>query len=344
MKQDLPNVFKNEIDKIEVPEHKLNSAIKNGMEKGKKQKKRPSKNKKVLYLTAAALLFFSLLFGSAFIFSPIGTVASKIPYLGSIFETKAVSAVIMDELEEKGYSLNSVSDSYIPKKEIEVNVIGSNDYYNSVKNDIKEDVQQILKAKGYDSYSISITKFKESVEPKLTVKQQKEKSVITEEISHKLKQSNYKFNTVDVDPMSKEIFINLKGSITYYNGNKDEVKKAAEEALNKTNYDGYGIQATHSTPIVIKKVEDIGSKITSVIGEGLLSKKKYKVTEVSYTEEPLTFNIKTSVNSSDPSAKTLSQSIEKEVNQLMELKNVSSKLEGKSYKVIIYSKDDKKIN
>lgn len=343
MKQDLPNALKSEIDKIEVPEHKLNSVIKNGIEKGKKQEKRPFKNKNVLYLTTAAILFFSLFVGSAFIFSPIATVASKIPYLGSIFESEPLSEVIFKELEDKGYSLNGVGNSYKPKREIEVSVIGTNDYYNSVKNDIKEDVQQILKAKGYDSYSISVNKFKESVEPKLTKEQQNEISIIKETISDKLNQLNYEFNAIDVDPFNKEVFINLKESMQDYNDNKGKVKKAAEEVLNGINYENYKIKASQST-LLIKKEDDIGSKVTSTIGEGLLSKKEYKVTEVGYIEEPLTFNIKTSVDSSNPSAKTLSQNIEKEVKQLLELKSVASKLDGKSYKLIIYSKDGKRLN
>ena len=147
-----------------------------------------------------------------------------------------------------------------------------------------------------------------------------------------------------MDPFGKEIFIDLKGDISYYDDNKDKVKKAAQEELNGTNYGNYKVQVTNSTPIIIKKENDIGSDITSKIGEGLLSKKEYKVTEIGYIEDPLTFNIKTSVSSSDSSSKTLAQKIEKEVNQLLELKTVSSKLEGKSYKVIIYSKDGKKIN
>ncbi|NGY88709.1 DUF4030 domain-containing protein [Bacillus megaterium] len=84
--------------------------------------------------------------------------------------------------------------------------------------------------------------------------------------------------------------------------------------------------------------------MTSKIGEGLLSKKEYKVTEVGYVEDPLTFNIKTSVSASDSSSKALAQSIEKEVNQLIELKNVKEKLNGKLYKVVIYSKNGEKLN
>jgi len=344
MKQDTPSVLKSEIDKIKVPEDKLNFAVQKGIEKGKKQKIKPSKNKTAMYVSAAAILFFSVFIGSAFVFAPVGTVASKIPYLGAVFQSDEVSDVIMKNLEEKGYTINSVSVSYIPTKEVEVNVMGNDDYYNSVKGDIKDEVNKILNAKEYDTYDIKITKFKESKNPGLTKQQQKDKKIITEAISNKMAQEKYNFNTIEVDPFGKEIFIDLKGDISYYDDNKDKVKKAAQEELNGTNYGSYKVQVTNSTPIIIKKENDIGSDITSKIGEGLLSKKEYKVTEIGYIEDPLTFNIKTSVSSSDSSSKALAQKIEKEVNQLLELKNVSSKLEGKSYKVIIYSKDGKKIN
>ncbi|WP_456363561.1 DUF4030 domain-containing protein [Priestia aryabhattai] len=344
MKQDTPSVLKSEIDKIEVPQDKLDTAIHQALNKGKKQKVKTPKNKLAIYISAAAILFFSIFVGSAFVFAPIGSMASKIPYLGAVFQSSDLTDVIMKDLDKKGYKINSVSATYLPTKEIEVNVMGNDQYFNAVKSDVKEEVRQILKAKEYDGYNIKLTKYKELKNPGLTKQQQKDKEVITEAVSKEMTLKKYNFNTIEVDPFSKEVFVDLKGDISYYDDHKDLANAAVKEALGKSDHSDYKVHITNSTPIIIKKQNDIGGDITSKIGEGLLSKKEYKVTEVGYVEEPLTFNIKTSVNASDSSSKVLAQNIEKEVKQLTDLKNVKEKLNGKSYKVVIYSKDGKKLN
>ncbi|WP_341285747.1 DUF4030 domain-containing protein [Priestia megaterium] len=344
MKQDTPSVLKSEIDKIEVPKDKLDTAIQEALNKGKKQKIKTPKNRLAIYVSAAAILFFSIFIGSAFVFAPIGSMASKIPYLGAVFQSSDLTDVIMKELDKKGYKINSVSATYLPTKEVEVNIMGNDQYFNAVKADVKKEVQQILQAKGYDSYSIKLTKYKELKNPGLTEQQQKDKKVITAAVSEEMAQKKYNFNTIEVDPFSKEVFVDLKGDISYYDDHKNLANTAAKETLEKVDHSDYKVHITNSTPIIIKKQNDIGSDITSKIGEGLLSKKEYKVTEVGYVEEPLTFNIKTSVNASDSSSKGLAQKIEKEVKQLTELKNIKEKLDGKSYKVVIYSKDGEKLN
>ncbi|MEM4992595.1 DUF4030 domain-containing protein [Priestia sp. SB1] len=344
MKQDTPSVLKNEIDKIEVPQGKLDTAIQEAINKGKKQKIKTPKNRLAIYVSAAAILFFSIFIGSAFVFAPIGSMASKIPYLGAVFQSSDLTGVVMNDLDKKGYKINSVSATYLPSKEMEINIMGNDQYFNAVKADVKDEVQQILQAKGYDSYSIKLTKYKELKNPGLTEQQQKDKKVIAEAVSKEMAQKKYNFNTIEVDPFGKEVFVDLKGDISYYDDHKDLANTAVKEALSKVDHSEYKVHITNSTPIIIKKQNDVGGDITSKIGEGLLSKKEYKVTEVGYVEDPLTFNIKTSVSASDSSSKALAQSIAKEVNQLIELKNVKEKLNGKSYKVVIYSKNGEKLN
>jgi len=58
MKQDTPSVLKNEIDKIEVPQDKLDTAIQEAINKGKKQKIKTPKNRLAIYVSAAAIFFF----------------------------------------------------------------------------------------------------------------------------------------------------------------------------------------------------------------------------------------------------------------------------------------------
>ncbi|NGY88710.1 hypothetical protein F6Y05_37640 [Bacillus megaterium] len=181
--------------------------------------------------------------------------ASKIPYLGAVFQSSDLTDVIMNDLDKKGYKINSVSATYLPAKEVEINIMGNDQYFNAVKGDVKEEVQQILQAKGYDSYSIKLTKYKELKNPGLTEQQQKDKKVIAEAVSKEMAQKKYNFKTIEVDPFGKEVFVDLKGDISYYDDHKDLANTAVKEALKKVDHSEYKVHITNSTPIIIKKTK-----------------------------------------------------------------------------------------
>lgn len=74
--------FKNEMDKIVVPDEKLNMIIMNTIKdnQGKKQKR-----KKVIYSLSAAVVGFGLFIGSAIVSPAMAKVASHIPLVGNFF-------------------------------------------------------------------------------------------------------------------------------------------------------------------------------------------------------------------------------------------------------------------
>ncbi|MES9685866.1 DUF4030 domain-containing protein, partial [Gottfriedia acidiceleris] len=89
---------------------------------------------------------------------------------------------------------------------------------------------------------------------------------------------------------------------------------------------------------------DKGSKIIPAISEGLMSKKEYKVTEIGYKSKPLIIMVSTSIKSSDLTAKELGMKIDKEINEYLKTEDILSILGDEKVKVIVYSKDKKKIN
>ncbi len=279
------------MDKIEIPKE-LNNRVLLGMENAKKDyktpnqlkpekkndKKRWSPRKKIIFFSSVAVMLFGLFVSSAFVSPVMAKVISNIPYLGSIFQSESIGSLIFDELEEKGYKINGTGIEYKPKKELEVRIEGSDEYFNGVKDDIEKTVKGILKSKGYDAYSVKVSK-----EP----------------------------------------------ALNDYDLNEEEMK---EKLDNETE----GIKIT--------KGADKGSQITPAIAEGLMSKKKFKVTGVSYKEKPLNFIISTSIPSSDPEAKALGTEIESMIVEFLKSKEVLSILGNESYEVIVNSKDKKKIN
>ncbi|MFC9600991.1 DUF4030 domain-containing protein [Peribacillus butanolivorans] len=334
----LSNNVKKEVDKIKIPEDKLDQAIENAIKRGKKKQR--SLGKKVIYFSSAAVLLFGLLIGSAFVSPAMAKVISNIPYLGSIFQSEPISGLIFDELEEKGYKISGTGTSYSPHKIFHVTLEGSDGYYNEVKDEVKKTVREILKSKGYDAYSVEVTKVRK--DDVLSNEEMKEKTILENEVTKKLNQLEYKFDFVQTDPTEKTIFINIDGSRKYYNTIQKDVEKTASDVAILNNYKDYKINVTRTAIRIVKA--DKGSQITSAINEGLMSKKEFKVTGVGYKEKPLSFIISTSILSSDPEALALGTEIESMIVEFLKTEEISTILGKEPYEIIVKSKDKKKIN
>ncbi|WP_176547350.1 DUF4030 domain-containing protein [Bacillus sp. AFS053548] len=268
-------------------------------------------------------------------------VISKIPYLSLIFKSKPLEQMIWEELKKRGYKIGIFCITYLPKT-IHIWVDESESYYNEVKDGIKKTVDKILQSKGYNSYSVNITKYQERKDYELNVAEKKEKTVLESEITKKLTNLNYPFNMVQADPTEDTIFINMEGSKKYYNEVKRDVEQVAKEIAESNHYPGYKIKVTRVTVEV--RATDKGSQIIPAIAEGLLSKKEYKVTGVGYKSKPLIIMISTSIQSSDLTAKELGMKIDKEINEYLKSEDILSILGDEKVKVIVYSMDKKKIN
>ena len=68
--------------------------------------------------------------------------------------------VIYEELEDKGYEIESMGTTYDSQKKITISIKGS-DYYKEVRDEVKKIAISILNEKGYDAYSVEVDEFKE---------------------------------------------------------------------------------------------------------------------------------------------------------------------------------------
>ncbi|MES9682616.1 hypothetical protein ABWK22_06765, partial [Gottfriedia acidiceleris] len=236
--------LKQEIQSIQIPNEKLNHVIEAAIKKGKRKQR--ALGRKILYCSSVAVLLFSLFISSAFISPTMAEVISKIPYLSLIFKSKPLEQVIWKELKERGYKIGSFGITYSPKT-IHIWVDGSESYYNEVKDGIKKTVDEILQSKGYDSYSVKISKYQERKDYELNETEKKEKTVLESEITKKLTTLNYTFNMVQADPTENTIFINMEGSKTYYNDVKRDVEQLAKKIAETNHYPGYKIKVTRVT-------------------------------------------------------------------------------------------------
>jgi Protein of unknown function (DUF4030) len=298
--------------------------------------------RKITYFGFALIILVGLFVGSAFVSPTMAKVISNIPYLGVIFQSEPIDSLIYEELIEKGYNIASTGIRYEPQKIIEVSLDGSDDYYNGAKDDVEKIIRAILKSKGYDAYSVRVNKFVPRTDYVMNDEEIKEKELLENEVTKELKQSDYKFDMVQVDPTEKTMFINIVGSKDYYNSIHEAVETASLKVAEVNKYKDYRIKVT-KVKVEVRK-PDKGAQVIPAISEGLMSKKEFKVLGVSYKSKPFTIIVNTSILGSDPTSKKLGTEIESMIVEFLKSEEISSILKNEPYEIIVNSKDNKKMN
>jgi hypothetical protein len=334
--------LKKEVDKIAIPEKELNDAIQSAILKGKKKKW--SFRKKMAYFCGAAVLLVGLFIGSAFFSPTMAEVASRIPYLNQLFESKPISEVIAEELRKK-YNIDSVGIQFIPNKIVDVSILGTEEYYNDVKDDVEKTIQDILSSRKYNAFTVNVYKsnpYKENEEPE-QLEFDRQSGELLDAIHEELEKYNITVLSVGVRNRNKEKLVELDVPDT--EPRIDEIKKVVQSVIESKNKGEFQIKV-HKIDMEKREQELRWHTVIKTIAEGLMSTKEYKVKGVGYSNHPspMTITIKTTVSSSDPGAKELGNKIEKMVVDFINSPEAKKAVKDDPYKIIVYSKDKKKLN
>lgn len=297
--------------------------------------------KRVIYSGIAFLILIGLLISSAFVSPAMAQIVSKIPYLNSLFESKPLNDEITEALDKKGYKWDGVGVENQPKR-VSVMIVGSDEYYNEVKSTVKKLIQDILDSRGYDAYKVQITQSIPYEEPTPEEKEQLEKyNRIYDVVLGVLK--GYGYDSLgqvnDIQP----------GSISFELPNTEqrteEIKKQVANTLKQNQLGDFSIKV-HTYNPQKREREARWSEVVNTISNGLLAKKEYKVEMVGYSNKPkaFTISIDTSLSSTDSDAKNTVDKIEKTVQDFLHSKETKQVIGDDAYRIIIYSKDKKKLN
>lgn len=344
--------FKKEVDRIKVPEDKLDATIQNSIKKGRAKK---SFGKKIAYVSNAAALFICLLFGSAFVSPTMADTLAKVPVLGSVFQLGDPGYDIMDELKEQGYKIKGVSFIYNPDKVVEVLVGGSEGYLADVKDEVKKITENFLQSKHYDSYAVKVIDRREGVETEpetgmetkqLTKEEQREQEM-HKKVLKAIEKVNFKQGSASISfgYGNNSITIPIQGTQKYYNKMKDDVKNAVNQVLKASGFENYIVQVPR-LPINKVKEEKWKLDLMPVIQREMLGKKEYHVTDIksSMEENVMQLNIDVSLQSSNSSVKQLAEVIQENVTKIVESKKFESIVSDFPYEINVYSKDQKLLN
>ena len=351
--------IKKKIDKIRIPEEldhrvKLGASLaSNEKSSGKKRKNFTSfvrKKRKTAYIVGIALITCLLLFNSILHSKTVLAYISEIPIVSNIFNLEPLTELIYTELEEKDYNINYIDGVHISLfngNKVSITMGGTENFQAAYKQKLKQTVELFLQKNDYHAFDVQIIEQTDPIIYDLTEDQQKEKERMEQEIEAMLLRSDVDYEYIEVEPLEKNIHVQVHTSTNDEAQLKEHSLFVKNNMESELEFGDYNLFVSSSGPDVmvgdnytLRPATDLDMSITKLAVD-LTENKDYQVTGFSNTDEPLTFTISTSVDSSD---KEHGKFLETVIHQYFESPDVAPSLNGASYEVIIYSKDEKQIN
>ncbi len=331
-KQNLKNQILTDIDKLE----------KNGINIPIRWNNKMSFIRKLMYTGVAVIILFCFLIGSAFISPVMAEVVSKIPYLSKIFHSEPIINIVMNELQKKGYKIAGVASI---SKKIYISVDESEAYIEENRDDIESIASEILKAKQYNAYTIEVERQVNNDVPEAS-----DRDKALDESLEKIKKelTAQQFNILSIgfmypSPNAKTVNIEIGINTKESEQRIEQIKEIVAASLGDVG--DYSIKIERIN-LAERDKDAVWSEIIAAIYEGLSAKKKNQVTGIAYSfhPAPLEITIKTSINSSDKELDTKVGNIEETINEFLNTKEMKDKIADEKYRIIIRSKDKKRIN
>lgn len=340
---------KQEIDTIRIPDE-LDHRITVGATLASNERRRKPNKRKVASIAGIAIIACLLMFNTIMHSKTALAYIAEIPMLSNIFNLDPLPELIYAELEDKNYDVNYIDGIHISLfngNKVEITIAGTEKYRAAHKQKIKQTVELFLQREDYHKFHVQIIEQTDPFIYNMTEEQQQEKERMEQEIETILLRSDIDYEYLEVEPLEKNIYVQVGTSTN------DEVHLKEHSLLVKNDIEheldigGYNLFVSSSGPDVtvgdnytLRPETDLDKSITQLAVE-LTGKKDYQVTGFSYSEEPLTFTIRTSVDSSDLEH---GKYLEDVIHQYFESTDVAPSLHGTSYEVMIYSEDGKQMN
>ncbi len=310
--------------------------------------------KKKFALSGMAVAALLLIFiGSAYFSPAMAKVAAKIPYFSLFIKQEEYRFALMDvvsaELQDKQYDLRNIEIS-VPKRELTLFFGGTKEEVKDLKEELIPKINETLKENNFGSYKIEVirdkTPYNKVPEDSPEVeKYMKDSQELEKKLIEQLEKNNYEMAfpvQARINEIEKYIYVAIP---------KTETRVTELEKLLHSTAEPYG----DDFKLDIRKIdmeareqekrwEEAG--IIHILVGGLMENEEFKVTGFSYSFHPLPLQIKvkTSVKSTDSSAKELAEKIEQEIDTFIQTDEIAKNVQDDPYELIILGKDKVQIN
>lgn len=165
---------------------------------------------------------------------------SEMELTDEIFSERSVTLIdkIMEELKNQQFEVVSSGIKVNPEKEIHVRVYGTDEYLNTVEQDIKRVVHELAQETIFKDYQIGVyTNYQGPAYDalKLALENNELTAKITKKVRDNLNVNGYKeINNILVEKQPKKLVINLNTSINRSHDFGKQLEKIVRDSLNRT--------------------------------------------------------------------------------------------------------------
>ncbi|RZT15521.1 hypothetical protein [Fictibacillus sp. BK138] len=296
-------------------------------------KKRSIKKSALLY-SSAAMVAFSMFVGSAFYFPTVAKMATYIPYFGVVFDSRGIGDILWDEFLDNDFQVNSIGKR-TSERTIDVYIGGTEDFFSKTKDDVIRTGNRILSMKGYDSYSLKVVH--DTRNPAhVDTKEQKEKRNLANDVKDMLKDKGYLVWSTFITTEEDSNLLRIVIPTTEHREN--EINSAVHSYLRNKDESDF--------KIIVDQTTFNADSFDSRIDEILSVNKEIKYSGLGYSEKSgkLVLFVKTSINSTDPSAPEVAKNIKRTVKEILSSKEIGPYISKPFDEIIVRSKDGETIN
>ncbi|MEW4305984.1 DUF4030 domain-containing protein [Rossellomorea marisflavi] len=292
------------------------------------------------YALTACLFLFGIFIGSAFVSPTMAKVASKIPYLSTIFHSETLHERLWEEFKKNDINVIGISGT----RDIIVSIEGSEEDLRKVSGKIKSISRKVFSEKGYDATTVEVV---------LQVDKIPQPSEMEEKLDLAWEEAKEKLTAVDVTILSGGIslepdsdHVSVEVSIPASESRKEEIKTIIQQTFEFHGTKDLDVKV-QSVDVEKEKARSTAwNELFQTMIEGLMTKKEYQVTGFAYSfsPPPLQIIIKTSIKESDPDRIEKVGRIETDIQQFLQSDEVQKKINKEEYQLVIRSKEGNKIN
>lgn len=334
--ESLKKEIEEEVEKVQTPSslYEFAKNIKDESEKrvgfetpiGRKKGWRKSK------FAVAAIISLGILTGSAFLNPTMAEMASKIPYIGQIFQ-KPIYEVILETLDKEGYKYGGIGMSmWDGKPSFDIELKGTEEYVKQEEEKVLAILTEILEKKGYDNYRLNISDT--NVISPVSKEIYEKRDELGEKLMQELQGAGYTIMSVNALGPVFSVYIPIADK-----AKEVEIYKAAIELL-KANGTPQQVQVI-TRDALKEEIEYLWSPVMWSIEEELYLKKEYQVADIKYSYKPekVSITVMTNMEPSEVNTKETVAKIRKEITEFLDSEEIKTMTKNQKYELVVQDKN-----
>jgi Protein of unknown function (DUF4030) len=296
-----------------------------------------------VYALTACLFLIGLFIGSAFVSPTMAKVASKIPYLSTIFHSESLHERLWKEYKKNNLEVTGIAGT----RDIIVSIEGSEEDLQEVSEKIKSVTMNVFKEKGYDANTVEVVPHANKIPQPSEM--EKKLDLAWNEAMEKLSAADMTILSGGFSLTPDSDHVTVEVDIPSSEPRKEKINSIIQKTFEEHLIKDFDVKL-QSVDVQKENAEQERAKIwdelIQTMVEGLMTKKDYQVNGFSYSfsPPPVELIFETSIKETDPDRRKKVEKIESDIYAFLQSDEVQQKTKNEEYHVVIRSQKGNKIN